>query len=103
MEAKKPVYNEQGEPIGETWASSDRDAIQAAKLLTQYGFEGGAGQDSIALEAQVMGGLPTHDPAFEALSVEEQACAILEANYPERQHPHPAWQTRLRTRGLWAA
>jgi hypothetical protein len=103
VETKKPVYNEQGELIGETWASSDRDAIQAAKLLTQYGFEGGAGQDSLALEAQVMAGLPPHDPAFDSLSLEEQARAIIEANYQRRQHPHPAArQARLRTRGLGA-
>src|SRR3954471_23088496 len=79
VEAKKPVYNDQGEQIDETWASSDRDAIQAAKLLTQYGFEGGAGQDSLALETPVMGGLSSHDPACDALSIEEQAIAILEA------------------------
>ena len=91
VEAKKPVYNDQGEPIGETWASSDRDAIQAAKLLTQYGFEGGAGQDSIALEAQAMPStvLPRH-PAFDALSVGSAGLCHPGSQLPERQHPHPA-------------
>jgi hypothetical protein len=54
VEARKPVYNETGEPIGEVYASQDRDAIQAAKLLTQYGFEGGAGQDSPIFDAQAV-------------------------------------------------
>ena len=54
VEARKPVYNAQGEPIGETWAASDRDAIQAAKLLSQYGFEGGAGQDSPVYDTQAI-------------------------------------------------
>jgi hypothetical protein len=54
IEARKPVHNDQGEPIGEVYASQDRDAIQAAKLLTQYGFEGGAGQDSPIFEAQAV-------------------------------------------------
>ena len=36
--AKKPVYDADGQPIGETYASQDRDAIQAAKLLAQYGL-----------------------------------------------------------------
>ena len=35
VEARKPVYNEAGEPIGEVYAAQDRDAIQAAKLLSQ--------------------------------------------------------------------
>jgi hypothetical protein len=54
VEARKPVYNDQGEPIGEVYASQDRDAIQAAKLLTQYGFEGGAGQDSPIFDAHAV-------------------------------------------------
>src|SRR6188472_2726560 len=33
VEARKPVFDAQGEPIGETRAASDRDAVQAAKLL----------------------------------------------------------------------
>ena len=54
VEARKPIFNDQGEPIGEVYASQDRDAIQAAKLLTQYGFEGGAGQDSPVFDAQAV-------------------------------------------------
>ena len=50
MEGRTPVYNPQGEPIGETWAASDRDAIQAAKMLT-HGFEGGAGMDRTIIES----------------------------------------------------
>jgi hypothetical protein len=38
--ARTPVTNAQGEIIGETWAASDRDAIQALKLFYQYAFEG---------------------------------------------------------------
>ena len=41
--AKTPVYDADGNQTGETYASQDRDAIQAAKLLSQMGFEGGAG------------------------------------------------------------
>src|SRR5262245_23505601 len=52
VQGKKPVYNADGEQIGETWASTDRDAVQAAKLLAQFGFEGGAGQDTIILDAR---------------------------------------------------
>jgi hypothetical protein len=48
---RKPVFNDQGEQIGESWQASDRDAVQAAKLLTQYGFEGGAGMDSTVVDA----------------------------------------------------
>jgi hypothetical protein len=47
---RKPVFNAQGEQIGETWQASDRDAVQAAKLLAQYGFEGGAGMDSTIID-----------------------------------------------------
>jgi hypothetical protein len=36
--AKKPVVDADGHPIGEVYASQDRDAIQAAKLLAQYGL-----------------------------------------------------------------
>jgi hypothetical protein len=36
--AKKPVYDADGRLIGEAYASQDRDAIQAAKLLAQYGL-----------------------------------------------------------------
>jgi hypothetical protein len=36
--AKKPVYDAAGKPIGEVYAAQDRDAIQAAKLLVQYGL-----------------------------------------------------------------
>jgi hypothetical protein len=36
--AKKPVYDAAGQPIGEVYAAQDRDAIQAAKLLVQYGL-----------------------------------------------------------------
>jgi hypothetical protein len=81
VSAKKPVYGAEGEQIGETWASSDRDAVQAAKLLTQYGLEGGAGQGIPVLEAQAA--VARHAPAhaLEAMSAEEQAIAVLEANY----------------------
>ena len=42
------------EPIGEVYAAQDRDAIQAAKLLAQYGLtESPADRWSGALEAQV--------------------------------------------------
>lgn len=51
VEGRKPVYDETGKQIDETWVSSDRDAIQAAKLLAQIGFENGAGQDSPSVEA----------------------------------------------------
>ena len=36
--AKKPVYDADGHLIGEVYASQDRDAIQATKLLYQYGL-----------------------------------------------------------------
>ena len=54
VEARKPVYNEAGEPIGEVYASQDRDAIQAAKLLSQVGFEGGAGEDRPVFDTQAL-------------------------------------------------
>ncbi len=34
--ATKPVFDAEGNMIGEVYASQDRDAIQAAKLLAQY-------------------------------------------------------------------
>src|SRR5215216_4648836 len=36
--ATKPVYDAGGHLIGEVYASQDRDAIQAVKLLYQYGL-----------------------------------------------------------------
>jgi hypothetical protein len=36
--AKTPVFDAAGQPIGEVYAAQDRDAIQAAKLLVQYGL-----------------------------------------------------------------
>lgn len=51
VEDRKPIFNAQGEQIGETWAASDRDAVQAAKLLTHYGFEGGTGMDHTIIES----------------------------------------------------
>ena len=81
VSAKKPVFNAQGEQVGETWASSDRDAVQAAKLLTQYGLEGGAGQDLPVIEAQAAVSRHTPTQALAAMSPEEQAIAILEANF----------------------
>jgi hypothetical protein len=58
--AKKTVYDADGTPIGEVYAAQDRDAIQAAKLLTQYGLTDRPADDwSGALEARV------HIPSYE--------------------------------------
>ena len=52
--AKKPVFDGAGKPIGEAYAAQDRDAIQAAKLLAQYGLTDRPVADwSNSLEAQV--------------------------------------------------
>ena len=52
--ATKPVYDSDGHLIGETYASQDRDAIQAVKLLYQYGLtESVYDRLPTAIEAQV--------------------------------------------------
>ena len=81
VEARKPVYNEAGEPIGEVYASQDRDAIQAAKLLTQYGFEGGAGQDSPIFEAHavVLPEVRTPDREESVADLKRNVSALIEA------------------------
>ena len=81
VEARKPVYNDQGEPIGEVYASQDRDAIQAAKLLTQYGFEGGAGQDSPIFDAHavVLPEVRTPDGEESVADLKKQVSAMIEA------------------------
>lgn len=77
--AKKPVCDADGKQIGETYASQDRDAIQAAKLLAQYGLtdrptEGWSG----SLEAEVH--LPLgEEPDSAALSTGELSVAELKA------------------------
>src|SRR5215213_8018996 len=81
VEARKPVYNEAGEPIGEVYASQDRDAIQAAKLLSQYGFEGGAGQDSPIFDAHavVLPEVRTPDGEQSVADLKRQVSAMIEA------------------------
>jgi len=81
VEARKPVYNEAGEPIGEVYASQDRDAIQAAKLLTQYGFEGGAGQDSPIFDAHavVLPEVRIPDGEESVVDLKKRVCAMIEA------------------------
>ena len=81
IESRKPVYNEAGELIGEVYASQDRDAIQAAKLLSQVGFEGGAGQDSPVFEATASVVPEVREPDGEPslAEVKRQAVAMIEA------------------------
>ena len=81
VEDRKPVYNAQGKPIGETWAASDRDAIQAAKLLSQYGFEGSAGQDSPVYDTQaiVLPEVVSPDGEESVADLRRRASAMLEA------------------------
>jgi hypothetical protein len=94
VEARKPVYNEAGEPIGEVYASQDRDAIQAAKLLSQYGFEGGAGQDSTIFDAHavVLPEARTTDGEQSVADLKRQVSAMIEATVqsvntrPSRSH-----------------
>jgi len=94
VEARKPVYNEQGELIGEVYASQDRDAIQAAKLLSQYGFEGGAGQDSTIFDAHavVLPEARTTDGEQSVADLKRQVSAMIEATVasvntrPSRSH-----------------
>src|SRR5262245_44054714 len=78
--ATTPIYNAEGEKIGETWASSDRDAVQAAKLLAQYALEGGAGQDTTIIDVPSMLAPHARGEAFAAMSAQDQAIAILEDN-----------------------
>jgi hypothetical protein len=78
ISAKKPVYNAQGEKIGETWASTDRDAVQAAKLVAQYALEGGVGQDTTIIDVPSVLAPHARREAFEAMSAQDQAIAILE-------------------------
>ena len=81
VEARKPVYNDKGEPIGEVYASQDRDAIQAAKVLSQYGFEGGAGQDSPIFDAHaaVVPEVRTSDGEESLAELKKHAVAMIEA------------------------
>src|SRR5215208_5718918 len=81
VETRKPVYNDQGELIGEVYASQDRDAIQAAKLLSQYGFEGGAGQDSPVYDAHavVFPEVRTADGEESLADVKRSVSALIEA------------------------
>jgi hypothetical protein len=81
VEARKPVYNEAGEPIGDVYASQDRGAIQAAKLLTQYGFEGGAGQDSPIFDAHavMLPEVRTPDGEESVADLKRNVSALIEA------------------------
>ena len=81
VEARKPVYNEAGELIGEVYASQDRDAIQAAKLLTQYGFEGGAGRDIPVFNAHavVLPEVRTPDGEESVADLKRNVSAMIEA------------------------
>jgi hypothetical protein len=81
VEARKPVFNDQGELVGEVYASQDRDAIQAAKLLSQYGFEGGAGQDSPIFDAHavVLPEVRTPDGEQSVADLKRQVSAMIEA------------------------
>jgi hypothetical protein len=81
VEARKPVFNAAGEPIGEVYASQDRDAIQAAKLLSQYGFEGSAGQDSPIFEAHavVLPEVRTPDGEESVADLKRNVSAMIEA------------------------
>jgi hypothetical protein len=77
---RKPVFNDQGEQIGETWAASDRDAVQAAKLLTQYGFEGGAGLDGPVFATHAVVRPEIREPEGEesVAALRQQAVAMIE-------------------------
>jgi hypothetical protein len=80
--ATKPVYDADGHLIGETYTSQDRDAIQAAKLLAQYGLaESVYDRLPTAIEAQVS--LPPRaEQDLEAMSLGElraHASRMLEA------------------------
>jgi hypothetical protein len=81
VEERTPIYNEQGEQIGEVYASQDRDAIQAAKILSQVGFEGGAGQDHVVFEAQSFVMPEVREPEGEESleDLRKRASAMIEA------------------------
>jgi hypothetical protein len=77
--AKKAVYDADGKQIGETYAAQDRDAIQAAKLLAQYGLTDHPTDGwSSALEAQVQIPL-SEEPDLAVLSTGEESLAELKA------------------------
>jgi hypothetical protein len=68
--ARRPVLDAEGRKTGAVYASQDRDAIQAAKLLAQYGLDERLG-DGLpeAIEAQVS--FPLREEDLAALSVGE--------------------------------
>ena len=80
VEAKKPIYSDAGQQIDETWASSDRDAIQAAKLLAQIGFEDGAAQE-VSLPDAMPWTPQENTPALPEGDTRARLNAIINANY----------------------
>ena len=77
--AKKPVSDADGTPIGEVYAAQDRDAIQAAKLLAQYGLTDRPTDGwTYSLEAQVQL-LPSQEHDLAALNTGERSPAELKA------------------------
>jgi hypothetical protein len=96
--AKKPVYDADGKVIGEGYASQDRDAIQATKLIYQYALSD-VPLDGWprAIEAQVQ------VPPWEGQPIEEMspaersaaACRVIEAHL-RASDPRP---NRRRKRG----
>jgi hypothetical protein len=83
--AKKPVYDADGNQSGEVYASQDRDAIQAAKLLAQYGLSGYV-EDRLpgSIEAKVgMSSMEEILAVANAGDAHAAACMILEATVAE--------------------
>jgi hypothetical protein len=69
--ATKPILDAEGNTIGEVYVSQDRDAIQAAKLLAQYGLAESVSDGlPTAIEARVS--LPPREKQdLEAMSIGE--------------------------------
>jgi hypothetical protein len=96
--AKKPVHDADGTPFGEVYASQDRDAIQATKLIYQYALSD-VPLDGWprAIEAQVQ------VPPWEGQPIEEMSpaersaatCRVIEAHL-RASDPRP---NRRRKRG----
>jgi hypothetical protein len=96
--AKKPVYDEEGQRIGEVYAAQDRDAIQAAKLLYQHALSDSPRDGwPRAIEAQVQVS-PWEGRSVEEMSPAEvtaAACRVIE----ETVHAADTRPSRSRKRG----
>lgn len=96
--ARRPVLDAEGRKTGEVYASQDRDAIQAAKLLVQYGLDEHLG-DGVPQAMKAAVAVPLQEEDLAALSVGElrvEACRLIEET-AQAVNTRPS---RLRNRGL---